>query len=424
MTAFTDFTAEQLAEVLAQEEGRYRDIAARGLTLDLTRGKPSPAQLDLSNGLLETVAPGDATSPSGVDTRNYGGLEGLVELREIFAELLGIPVPQLLAQGNASLTLMAQVLTYAVLHGTAQGREPWAAGPRKFICPVPGYDRHFTLAEHLGFELVAVDFDDEGPDLAQVAELLKDPAVKGMWAVPVYSNPSGLTYSRRRVEDLLALDAAADDFLIMWDNAYAVHHLGEEVPEQLDVLGIAAAAGHPERVVVFASTSKITFAGAGVAFLGGSEATIAWYKAHLATASIGPDKLNQLRHVRFFGDAEGVRAHMRRHRDILAPKFAIVQEALQEGLGGTGVATWADPDGGYFVTVDVFPGTASRVVKLAGEAGVALTPAGAAHPYGLDPNDSTIRLSPSFPSEEDLRAAVEAFLVCTRLAAAEAIATG
>lgn len=423
-TPFTDLPSEELAPLLAAEEARYREVASRGLSLDLTRGKPAPAQLDLSNDLLTAVTSEDYRAEGGLDTRNYGGLEGLPELRAIFAELLGVPADRLLAQGNASLSLMSQMLTFAVLHGVADSATPWGAGPRKLICPVPGYDRHFSLAQDLGFEMITVDLDGEGPVLEQVAELVKDPAVKGIWAVPVHSNPSGLSYSRQRAQDLLALNAAAEDFTVLWDNAYALHHLSDDIPDTLDILGIAEEAGHPNRVFTFASTSKITFAGAGVAFLGSSPENIRWFTTHLGTTAIGPDKINQLRHVRFFGDADGVRAHMRRHREIVEPKFAIAREVLHRELGEAGIATWTDPKGGYFITVDVLPGTASRVVKLAGEAGVALTPAGASHPYGLDPLDTTIRLAPTFPTEEDLRAAVEAFAVCVRLAAAEKLAAG
>ncbi|WP_349827761.1 aminotransferase class I/II-fold pyridoxal phosphate-dependent enzyme [Brevibacterium litoralis] len=412
----TDLEAE-----LDRAHAAYQDFASRGLALDITRGKPGTDQLDLSADLLTAVTGDSYTSPAGTDTRNYGGLDGLPELREMFGELLKVPAGNLLAQGNSSLVLMGQALTFALLHGTTnEGSTPWVTGPRRILCPVPGYDRHFTLAESLGFELVSVPMDAEGPVLSEVARLAgSDPSVKGMWVVPMYSNPTGVTISEARARELLALETAAPDFRLLWDNAYGLHHLREPQAELLDVLALAAEVGHPERVWTFASTSKITHAGAGVGFFGANDMEVDWFRAHLGPTAIGPDKVNQLRHLRFFGDAAGVRAHMERHAALIGPKFDAVEEILGTQLSGTGVAEWTSPKGGYFITLAVLPGIASRVVKLAAEAGVKLTPAGATHPYGVDPDDAIIRIAPTMPGLADVRTATEGLAACVRLAACE-----
>lgn len=412
---------DALGTLLSTQRAAYEELRGRGLSLDITRGKPSPEQLDLAQPLLSLPGEDDYRAADGTDTRNYGGLDGLAELREIFAELLGIPVAQLLAQGSSSLTLMHETLVWALLHGFAESSRPWAAEETvKFICPVPGYDRHFALLGSYGIEMVPVDMREDGPDVEQVEALVAaDPAIKGMWLVPTYANPTGGVTSPEVTARLMAMPAAAPDFRIFWDNAYAVHHLTDDESAGADALGLAAAEGHPDRVLVFASTSKITFAGAGVGFFGSSPANLAWFKSHLKFASIGPDKVNQLRHARFFGDAEGVRALMRRHRALLAPKFAAVEEVLSERLGAYDVATWTRPAGGYFVSLDVVDGTASRVVELAKGVGVALTPAGASFPHGKDPRDRNIRIAPSFPSVDEVRAAMDALATCVLLAAAE-----
>jgi len=419
-------------ELLAQHElqqRNYAELQAKRLTLDLTRGKPSPAQLDLSNALLSL--PGDGPDAyrdgDGTDTRNYGGLHGLPELRAIFGELLGIPVPNLIAGNNASLELMHDVVVFSLLHGGVDSPRPWIDelrdGPGvKFLCPAPGYDRHFAITESLGIEMIPVPLRDDGPDVDLVEELVAaDPAIKGMWCVPVYANPTGTTYSWETVRRLVQMDTAASDFRLMWDNAYAVHTLTHEFVKQVDVLGLAAAANHANRPLVFASTSKITFAGAGVSFLGGSLGNIAWYLQHAAKQTIGPDKVNQLRHLRFFGDADGVRLHMRRHQELLAPKFALVLEILEDRLGDAKIASWTEPKGGYFVSLDVLPGTAKRTVALAKDAGIAVTEAGASFPYRKDPDDKNIRIAPTFPSTSDLRAAIDGLATCALLSATESL---
>ncbi|HEX6853784.1 MAG TPA: aminotransferase class I/II-fold pyridoxal phosphate-dependent enzyme [Streptosporangiaceae bacterium] len=403
---------------LAAAQRDYAALQARGLSLDLTRGKPSAEQLDLSAPLLSL--PGDRyLAADGTDTRNYGGLAGLAELREIFSGPLQVPVPQLIAGGNASLTLMHDCLVHALLGGVPGGAAPWAGRDAiSFLCPVPGYDRHFALLQRFGIGMISVPMTPSGPDLDACERLAAaDPAVKGIWCVPKYSNPDGTVYSGETVRRLAAMPAAAPDFRIFWDNAYAVHDLTDDPPELADMLAAAAEAGHPDRPLVFGSTSKVTFAGAGVGFLGASPANVAWFLGRLGKGSIGPDKVNHLRHAIFLRDEAGLRAHMRRHRELLAPKFAAVQRILDAELGGTGLARWTDPAGGYFISLEVPDGCAREVVRLAAAAGIALTPAGATHPGGLDPRDAFIRIAPTFPPVADLEQAIAGLAVCVRLAA-------
>lgn len=423
----TDRTPDEIAALLTAQRSAYDAVVGQGLSLDLTRGKPSAEQLDLSEELLRL--PSTHVAADGTDTRNYGGLHGLPELRAIFAELLGVGTDQVVAQGSSSLTLMHDVLVDLLLHGGVDSERPWLAEaaatgtPLKFVCPVPGYDRHFGLLASLGIEMLTVPLGEDGPDVDAVAALVADdPSVKGLWVVPTYANPSGAVCSPEVARALASMPTAAPDFRIFWDNAYAVHHLTEVETPSADILGLAAEAGHPHRPVVFASTSKITFAGAGVAFLAGSTETIGWFTGHLGMRSIGPDKVNHLRHAEFFGDADGVRRHMAKHRAIIAPKFAEVQRVLAERLGGLGIAEWTDPAGGYFVNLDVLDGTAARVVALAKGAGVALTPAGSAFPLGHDPRDRNIRLAPTLPPLAEVTAAMEVVATCVLLAAAEKLA--
>ncbi|TJZ52082.1 aminotransferase class I/II-fold pyridoxal phosphate-dependent enzyme [Streptomyces piniterrae] len=394
----------------------YRDLAARGLSLDLTRGKPAPEQLDLSADLLDLPA-GRHTAADGTDVRNYGGLQGLPELREIFAEALQVPVEQLLALGNSSLELMHDCLVHALLGMVPGAESRWVDQERiAFLCPVPGYDRHFALCERFGIEMIPVPMTPDGPDMDVVERLVaENAAVKGIWCVPKYSNPDGACYSDGTVARLAAMATAAPDFRIFWDNAYAVHHLTDEPAEIADLLAACAANGNPDRAFVFGSSSKITMAGAGVAFFGSSPANVRWLLAHNAKRSIGPDKVNQLRHALFLRDADGVRAHMDRQRAVLQPKFEAVQRVLETELGGTGLAAWTRPKGGYFVTLEVPDGCAKEVVRRAAEAGIVLTPAGATHPYGDDPRDATIRIAPSYPGLADLEQAMLGLTTCVRL---------
>ncbi|MFP5282608.1 MAG: aminotransferase [Actinomycetes bacterium] len=416
----SELSSPDLTTLHAELTQAYDELVARGLALDLTRGKPSSAQLDLSNALLSLPGEGDYRDAAGVDCRNYGGTQGLREIREIFAELLAVPVDQLVAGDNASLAVMHDTLVWSLLKGAVDGDGPWAKSPTAFVCPVPGYDRHFALCEQFGIEMLSVPLYADGPDLDQVAELVRsNPAVRGMWIVPTYANPNGAVYTEDVARALVSMPAAAPDFRLFWDNAYAVHHLTDREPQPLDILGLAAEAGHPDRVYLFASTSKVTFAGAGVSFFASSPANVDWYLRHLAKRTIGPDKLNHLRHARFLGSAEGVRALMRQHRAIIAPKFELVDAILTERLGAHEAATWTDPDGGYFISLDVADGTAARVVTLAKAAGIAMTGAGAAFPYGRDPRDRNIRIVPTFPSPQDVTTAIEGLATCVLLAAVE-----
>jgi len=411
-----------LGEQLPQLQAEYAAQQAKGLKLDLTRGKPAPEQLSLSDALMELPGLVPHVSDEGFDIRNYGGGEGLIELRRIFGELYGIPPTQLLALANASLQLMHDALMFAYVFGVPGGEKPWGKEEKlKFICPVPGYDRHFAITEALGFELIPVPMHDDGPDADMIAELVaNDSAIKGMWIVPTYSNPSGATTSLEVARKLVSMPTAAPDFRIFWDDAYALHPLTENPPASLPILELAAEAGNPDRVFFFASTSKITYAGSGVAFFAASPANLAWLKQRMAVQTIGPDKINQLRHALHLKNPDGVRAHMAKHRDILAPKFAAMDRVLTQRLGDyPEVATWTKPEGGYFISLDVLPGTAARVVELAKGAGVALTPAGSTWPYGKDPNDSNIRLAPSMATVPQVEASADILATCILLAAAK-----
>ncbi len=402
---------------------RYETLKAAGLNLDLTRGKPGPDQLDLSNPML-SLPGNDYRSPSGTDTRNYGGVSGLPELREIFGELLGTGAERTVALGNASLQSMHDVTVFSLLHGTVDSAKPWSAEPIKFLCPVPGYDRHFGITELYGIEMINVPMNPDGPDVDACAELLAaDPSIKGMWVVPTYSNPTGYTVSEDVARRLVALPAAPD-FRIYWDNAYAVHTLDDSAPTPVPILDLAEEAGNPNRVYVFGSTSKITFAGAGVAFFASSKANLDWFNKHLSASTIGPDKINQLRHLQFLKDADGVRAHMDRHRELIAPKFALVLEILEERLGDSKIASWTTPEGGYFISLDVVDGAAARTIQLAKEAGIALTAAGSTYPYKNDPDDRNIRLAPTFPPIDELRTAMDGVATCALLGATEVLLRG
>lgn len=423
MVSFQSLSRDDLQSRHESLLGDYSDLRAKRLALDLTRGKPSPEQLDLSNGLLTLPGENVYRDDEGTDTRNYGGQHGLPGLRAVFGELLGIPVPNLIAGNNASLELMHDAVVFSLLHGGVDSPRPWIREPVvKFLCPAPGYDRHFAITESLGIEMIAVPMREDGPDVDLVEELVAaDPAIRGMWCVPVYANPSGAVYSWEVVRRLVQMRTAANDFRLFWDNAYPVHTLTGEFARPVDVLGLAAQAGNPNRPYVFASTSKITFAGGGVSFFGGSLGNIAWCLQHSGKKSIGPDKVNQLRHLKFLGDADGVRRHMLRHQQILAPKFALVLETLDRRLSDSKVASWTEPKGGYFVSMDVLPGTARRTVALAKDAGIAVTEAGASFPYRKDPNDTNIRIAPSFPSLTDLSDAIDGLATCVLLAATESL---
>ncbi|MGB3698175.1 MAG: aminotransferase class I/II-fold pyridoxal phosphate-dependent enzyme [Gordonia sp. (in: high G+C Gram-positive bacteria)] len=417
---FHSMSVDQLRTTQDDLRKRYETLKAAGLKLDLTRGKPAPDQLDLSNEMLSL--PGETyTSPDGTDCRNYGGVTGLPALREIFGELLGTGADRTLALGNASLQIMHDITVHALLSGTVDSDRPWSAQPIKFLCPAPGYDRHFGITERYGIEMITVPMNPDGPDVDACAALTAaDPSIKGMWLVPTYSNPTGYSVSDEVARKLAAMPAA-DDFRIYWDNAYAVHTLVDREPEPLPILDYAADAGNPNRVYVFASTSKITFAGAGVAFFASSQANLDWFTKNLGVSTIGPDKLNQLRHLMFLRDADGVREHMARHRALIAPKFAKVLEILEDRLADSKIASWTDPDGGYFISLDVIDGAAARTIALAKDAGIALTAAGSTFPYKKDPRDQNIRLAPTFPSIDELATAMDGVATCALLAATEVL---
>lgn len=393
---------------MSQVEQDYAEFVARGLKLDLTRGKPSARQLDLSNDLLTLDGP--PTAEDGTDVRNYGGQRGLPELREIFADALQVPADQLVAAGNSSLELMHDVLVFAQLMGFGNGL--W--GETQFLCPVPGYDRHFALCERYGMDMTPVDMTPTGPDMDEVEALAaEDDRVKGIWCVPKYSNPDGTVYSEETVRRLVSMPTAAADFRIFWDNAYAVHHLTDDHAEIPDALAMAAAAGNPNRVLVFGSTSKITFAGGGVAFFGSSPWNIGWWERMNKVRSIGPDKVNQLRHARFLKSPEGLAAHMRKHAELIRPKFEAVDRIFTAELSD--IATWTKPKGGYFVVLKVPPGCARAVVAAAAEAGIALVPAGSTHPYNDDPLNEMIRIAPTYLELDDLETAITGLALCVRL---------
>ena len=407
-------------ELTAKVREEYEALKGRNLNLDLTRGKPSTEQLDLSDDLLELPGKDTYVDATGTDVRNYGNLQGIKDIREIWGELIGVPAENLYAGDASSLNIMFDLISWSYAFGNNDSQRPWSAEETvKWICPVPGYDRHFAITEKFGFEMITVPMLEDGPDADAVAELVKDPAVKGMWVVPMFANPTGATVSEEVVRKLASMETAAPDFRIVWDNAYAVHTFTEDFPPIIDVLSASADAGNPNRFWVMSSTSKITHAGAGVAFFAASKEDLDWYASVAGIRGIGPNKINQLAHAKFFGSADGVRALMQKHAQILAPKFEAVLEILERRLGEYNVARWTTPTGGYFISLDVIDGTATRVWELAREAGITLTKAGSAFPKGEDPNDRNIRLAPSLPPIDEVRTAMDGVATCVLLAALE-----
>lgn len=402
--------------------GEYESFKAQGLKLDMSRGKPCKAQLELSMPMLDVLnSNSDLTDKNGVDVRNYGFLTGITEAKELFADILGVKPSMIIVGGNSSLNLMYDSVARAYQFGVYGGSKPWGKNEKvKFLCPVPGYDRHFGITETFGIEMINVPMSKTGPDMDMVEKLVSsDPLIKGIWCVPMYSNPDGYTYSDETVRRFAALKPAADDFRIFWDNAYCIHHLKDDHESLLNIFDEAAKYGNEDMIFEFASTSKITFPGAGVAVICASENNIKQIEKLLGMQNISYDKVNQLRHVRYFGNADGLRAYMERHKAILAPKFDLVVNTLKEKMGDLDILTWNVPNGGYFVSVYTPDGCAKRVVELCKEGGVVLTGAGATYPYKKDPNDNNIRLSPSFPTLEDLGKALELFCICVKLASAE-----
>lgn len=397
----------------------YQGYCEKGLSLDLSRGKPNGEQLDLTDGLLDLpLLREGAVSRDGIDCRNYGAFDGLSEMKELLGEIYGIDPARIFVGGNSSLQLMYDAVARAMLFGVPGGK-PWVFEPdRKWICVVPGYDRHFRVTEEFGFELLSVPMTAEGPDMDMVERLSADPSVKGIWCVPKYSNPTGNTYSDETVRRLVAMKTGAPDFRIFWDNAYAVHDAGEKGDTLADIFTLAKEYGTEDRVLYFGSTSKISFPGGGVAMVAASERNLADIRSRVGVETIGYDKINQLRHVRYFRNRENVTAHMRRLGACIREKFDITRKALSD-LDGLGIASYTSPNGGYFISLDVLPGTAKRVYELSRLAGVKLTPAGATYPYGIDPEDKNLRLAPTYPRNEELRAAMEILVVAVKIAALE-----
>ena len=411
-------THEQLQQWEGELARQYSTFKSHGLSLDLTRGKPSADQLTLAQA-LDGILQGSYTADDGTDTRNYGGLDGLPAMKKLAADILDVNPEEILVGGNSSLTLMYFCVLFAWLFGPNGEGSAWKDEDTvKFLCPVPGYDRHFAICEELGIEMITVPMTDTGPDMDQVEELVAaDQSIKGIWCVPKYSNPTGCIYSDKTLERLAKLgNIAAGNFRVFYDNAYAVHDLGSNPSKLAPIMDYCRKHGTESSVLQFGSTSKITFAGAGVAFVASSEKNLAQLRKHMAICTIGPDKVNQLRHIKLFGDKAGVIKHMQQHAKLLRPRFACVEKHLQESFADSDLGEWITPEGGYFVSFDTRPGLAKEVVRLAADAGVKLTPAGATFPYGNDPEDRNIRIAPSFPTMEDIDQAMAIFTTCVKLA--------
>lgn len=411
---YTDMTSAELQAEKAELEKRYNDFKAKGLKLDMSRGKPGSDQLNLSNGLNDVT---DYTE-NGTDLRNYGMLDGTPACKKLFADLMQVKPENVIVGPNASLTLMFDYISQCYTHGA--GDTPWCKlDSVKFLCPVPGYDRHFTILEHFGIEMINIDMKADGPDMDAIEQAVKDPSVKGMFCVPKYSNPQGITYSDEVVRKIAALKPAAKDFRIIWDNAYMVHDFVEDGDKLLNIFDVLPEYGNEDMVIEVCSTSKITFPGAGVSALAASDNNIKAIKKRLNAQTISYDKMNQHRHVEFFKNVDGILAHMKKHAAILKPKFDMVIKHLNDELAGLGIASWTEPKGGYFISLDVMDGCAKRVGELCKEAGVVLTTIGATYPYGKDPNNRNIRIAPSYPPIEELDIAAELMCICVRLASVE-----
>ena len=422
MKPYQELSREELLSLKAELDKKYREAQAKNLHLDMSRGKPSAEQLDLSMEMMDVLnSSADLKDSEGVDCRNYGVLDGVKEAKELLGQMSEVSPDKMIIYGNSSLNVMYDTVARAVTHGI-MGHTPWGKLDKvKFLCPVPGYDRHFSITEYFGIEMINVPMTDQGPEMDLVEELVSsDPAVKGIWCVPKYSNPQGITYSDETVRRFAALKPAAEDFRIFWDNAYCVHHLYEDQQDfLLEILDECEKAGNPDIVYKFCSTSKISFPGSGVACIATSPNNLKDIKKQLMIQTIGHDKVNQLRHVRFFKDIDGIHAHMRKHADIMRPKFEAVLDTLERELGGLGIGSWIRPRGGYFISFDAMEGCAKAVVAKCREAGVVMTGAGATYPYGKDPKDSNIRIAPSFPTKEELAVAADLFVLCVKLASVE-----
>lgn len=422
MKAYKDLSKEELLSLKAELEAAYEDAKGKGLKLDMSRGKPGVSQLNMGMALLDTLNSGsDMKTVDGIDVRNYGGIDGITEAKQLMADLMGVKSENVIVCGNASLQIMYDTVSRSVTHGV-MGSTPWCKLDKvKFLCPAPGYDRHFAITQHFGIEMITVPMTPQGPDMDLVERLVaEDETIKGIWCVPKYSNPQGYSYSEETVKRFAALKPAAKDFRIFWDNAYAIHHLYDDRQDEiLDILSECEKAGNPDMVYEFSSTSKVSFSGAGIAAIASSQGNLADMKKSLTIQTIGFNKVNQLQHARYFKNIDGLKAHMRKHADLLRPKFRTVLNILDKELGGLEIGTWTNPNGGYFISFQALDGCAKAIVAKCKEAGMVLTNAGATYPYGVDPQDSNIRIAPSFPTPEEMAQATELFVLCVKLVSVE-----
>ena len=422
MKAYQELSKEELLTLQSSLQKEFEDAKGKGLKLDMSRGKPAVSQLMMGMDIMDTLtSESDMKSEEGVDVRNYGGMDGIAEAKRLMADIMGVDPSQVIVFGNASLSIMYDTVSRSVTHGV-MGSTPWCKLDKvKFLCPAPGYDRHFAITQHFGIEMITVPMLPTGPDMDMVEEFVSnDESIKGIWCVPKYSNPQGYSYSDETVRRFANLKPAAKDFRIYWDNAYAVHHLYEDRQDEiLEILSECEKAGNPDMVFEFCSTSKISFSGAGIAAMAASKANLDFVKKSMTIQTIGYDKINQLRHVRYFKDIQGIREHMRKHADLLRPKFEAVQDVLDKELSGLGIGSWTKPNGGYFISFQTMDGCAKAIVAKCKEAGVVLTNAGATYPYGIDPKDSNIRIAPSFPTPEEMAVATDLFVLCVKLVSVE-----
>ncbi len=418
MVAYSELSKEELLKLKNELEEQFSEVKAKGLNLDMSRGKPSAAQLDLAMGMMDVLnSKSDLKCQEGVDCRNYGVLDGIQEAKQLLADMMEVPKDNIVIFGNSSLNVMYDTIARSMTHGV-MGSTPWCKLDKvKFLCPVPGYDRHFAITEHFGIEMINIPMTESGPDMDLVEKLVsEDEAIKGIWCVPKYSNPQGITYSDETVHRFAKLKPAAKDFRIYWDNAYGIHHLYEDKQDYLiEILMECKKEGNPDMVYKFCSTSKVSFPGSGVSAIAASDANLVAIRKQMTIQTIGHDKVNQLRHARFYKDIHGMVKHMKLHADILRPKFEAVLEVLEEELGGLGIGSWLAPRGGYFISFDAMEGCAKAIVAKAKEAGLVMTPAGATFPYGKDPKDSNIRIAPSYPTPEELKIASEIFVLSVKL---------
>ncbi len=423
MPDFLTMETDQLQELLSNLQKQYDYFKSQNIKLTMARGVPCPEQLDLSTGLFKVLDGSNYKAADGTDCRNYGVIDGIPEAKELFSQIIQVKPEEIIIGGNSSLNMMYDTISRAMIFGVLGSPVPWGKLPKvKFLCPSPGYDRHFAICQAMGIEMITVDMKEDGPDMDQVERLVaEDEYIKGIWCVPMYSNPQGITYSDEVVDRLASMKTKAQDFRIFWDNAYAIHHLTDQHDRVKNILEACKAHGNPHRVFIFSSTSKVTFPGAGVAMMGASVDNISFIKKQMAFQTIGPDKLNQLRHVLFLKDMKNIEEHMKKHAAIIKPKFDLVLSILKSQLGDKNIATWTNPRGGYFISLDTLDGCAGAVVAKAAEAGVTLTPAGATFPYGKDPRDRNIRIAPTYPPLEDLKKAIELLCLCIQIVSIEKI---